>query len=259
VDTAIGLLVSPTNSVSTTPGASRRHEPPTSFHVVGTVPTAPRTPGRRAPAGLLATCGRHPRARHPKPHREPGRTANSTWEGSPIRTRVASPRAAAGLLWTEGTRPMIRRLEQIVQETFAVPPCQRLVIGWEHNGRARTYRLVRPPAWPVRLARALVTLCMGQGPAASWTSAWLAPKSVGLPLASRGSVRPHSGESLRLCTVVSALNVLPMGRLFPIEPREHSVGKVPWPFDHPFRHRSSIVSVTLAEIDTIAPVACPRA
>jgi hypothetical protein len=52
---------------------------------------------------------------------------------------------------------MIRRLEHIVEETLAKPSRRRLAIGWGLNGAPRTYRLVRPPAWPVRLATALLT------------------------------------------------------------------------------------------------------
>jgi hypothetical protein len=52
---------------------------------------------------------------------------------------------------------MIRRFEHLVEQTLAAPPRQRMAIGWGHNGTPRTYRLVRPPAWPVRLAAALLT------------------------------------------------------------------------------------------------------
>ena len=52
---------------------------------------------------------------------------------------------------------MIRRLEHLVEETLATPPHRRVAIGWGHNAAPRTYRLVRQPAWPVRLAAALLT------------------------------------------------------------------------------------------------------
>jgi hypothetical protein len=52
---------------------------------------------------------------------------------------------------------MIRRLEHLVEKTLGTPPHRRVAIGWGHNGAPRTYRLVRPPAWPVRLAAALLT------------------------------------------------------------------------------------------------------
>jgi hypothetical protein len=52
---------------------------------------------------------------------------------------------------------MIRRLEHIVEETLTTPQCQRLAIGWGANGAPRTYRLIRPAAWPVRLARAVLS------------------------------------------------------------------------------------------------------
>jgi hypothetical protein len=47
---------------------------------------------------------------------------------------------------------MIFRLEHIVALSLAPGQRQRVVIGRAPNGTARTYRLSRPPAWPVRLA-----------------------------------------------------------------------------------------------------------
>lgn len=52
---------------------------------------------------------------------------------------------------------MIRILGHIIEETRVAPSRERLVIGWAQNGAPRTYRLARPPAWPTRLARAVLT------------------------------------------------------------------------------------------------------
>lgn len=52
---------------------------------------------------------------------------------------------------------MMRLLGHIFVETRVAPARQRLPIGWGQNGAPRTYRLARPPAWPTRLARAVLT------------------------------------------------------------------------------------------------------
>jgi hypothetical protein len=51
----------------------------------------------------------------------------------------------------------IRRFTHLVEETLATPPHRRVAIGWAPNATPRTYRLVRQPAWPVRLAAALLS------------------------------------------------------------------------------------------------------
>jgi hypothetical protein len=53
---------------------------------------------------------------------------------------------------------MTRPLGYIVEQAIARNRRTRLVIGRERNGMPRTYRLERPPVWPLRLAHALVNL-----------------------------------------------------------------------------------------------------
>lgn len=51
----------------------------------------------------------------------------------------------------------IRRIKHLVEETRTTPSHRRVAIGWGPNAAPRTYRLVRQPAWPVRLAVALLS------------------------------------------------------------------------------------------------------
>ena len=51
----------------------------------------------------------------------------------------------------------MKYLLHLVAEPLATPPHRLVAIGWGRNAVPRTYRLVRPPAWPVRLAAALLT------------------------------------------------------------------------------------------------------